>query len=157
MIPTFIMMTKIGLYNNIWAVILPQAFSIWNIILTKTYFNSIPESLREAAKIDGANNFHIMMKIYMPIAKPIIAVICIYTIVNTWNSWFKNAEKHKASIAIADDIALIFPKKNIGIDTLPFGDIDDCFGRLDFDTEKQKTKLLSAVKAVDKFVMYTYY
>lgn len=88
LIPTFIMMTKIGLYNNIWAVILPQAFSIWNIILTKTYFNSIPESLREAAKIDGANNFHIMMKIYMPIAKPIIAVICIYTIVNTWNSWF---------------------------------------------------------------------
>lgn len=88
LIPTFITMTKFGLYNNIWAVILPQAFSIWNIILTKTYFNSIPESLREAAKIDGANNFHIMLRIYMPIAKPIIAVICIYTIVNTWNSWF---------------------------------------------------------------------
>ncbi|MEG0691456.1 MAG: carbohydrate ABC transporter permease [Oscillospiraceae bacterium] len=88
LIPTFLLMTKLNLYNNIWAIIIPGAFNIWNIILTRTYFTSIPESLREAAKIDGANNFKIMWKIYLPIAKPIIAVICIYTIVNTWNSWF---------------------------------------------------------------------
>ena len=88
LIPTYLVMSKLHLYNNIWAIILPGCFSIWNIILTRTYFISIPESLREAAKIDGASHFQIMTRIYLPVAKPIIAVIAIYTIVGTWNSWF---------------------------------------------------------------------
>ena len=56
LIPTFLLMTKLHLYDNMWAVIVPASFSIWYIILTRTYFASIPEELREAAKIDGANN-----------------------------------------------------------------------------------------------------
>lgn len=88
LIPTFLVMNRLGLYNNVWAVILPGAVSIWNIILTRTYFASIPETIRESAAIDGANHFTILRRIYLPLAKPILAVVAIYTIVGTWNSWF---------------------------------------------------------------------
>ncbi len=88
LIPSFILMTKLNLYNNIWAIIIPASFSIWYIILTRTYFASIPEELREAAKIDGANNYQCLYHVYMPNAKPILAVIAIYTLVARWNSWF---------------------------------------------------------------------
>lgn len=88
LIPSFLLVSKLGMYDTIWAVILPSCFSIWNIILTRTYFTSIPDSLREAGRIDGATHLQIMTKIYLPICKPILAVIAIYTIVGTWNSWF---------------------------------------------------------------------
>lgn len=88
LIPSFLLVNSLGLYNTIWAIILPGAYGIWNIILMRTYLNSISETLREAAKIDGANNFQILFQIYRPLAKPIIAVIAIYTVVGVWNSWF---------------------------------------------------------------------
>lgn len=88
LIPSFLLVNSLGLYNTIWAVILPGAYGIWNIILMRTYLNSISETLREAAKIDGANNFQILFQIYRPLAKPIIGVIAIYTVVGVWNSWF---------------------------------------------------------------------
>ena len=87
-IPTFLLITKLGLYNNPWVMIIPTCFSIWNIILVKSYFNTIPESLREAARIDGANNYQILSRIFLPASKPILAVISVYTIVGVWNSWF---------------------------------------------------------------------
>lgn len=87
LIPTFMVMKMFGLYNNVWAMIIPHAYSIWYIILTRTYFHSIPETMREAAKMDGANSYQILFKIYLPLAKPILAVIAIYTIVNVWNGW----------------------------------------------------------------------
>ena len=88
LIPSFILQTKLGLYNNIWAIIVPASFSIWYIILTRTYFATIPEELREAAKIDGANNYQCLFRVYIPNAKPILAVIAIYTLVSRWNSWY---------------------------------------------------------------------
>jgi ABC-type sugar transport system, permease component len=88
LIPTFMIMKTFGLYNNVWAMIVPNAFSIWYIILTRTYFHSIPETMREAAKIDGASSYQILFHIYLPLAKPILAVIAIYTIVKVWNGWF---------------------------------------------------------------------
>lgn len=87
MIPTFILYTKLGLYNNPLALILP-GYSIWNMILMRTYMNSIPQDLSEAAFIDGASNMQVLSKIYIPLCKPIIAVVLIYTIVGIWNSWF---------------------------------------------------------------------
>lgn len=81
-------MTKLHLYDNIWALIIPASFSIWYIILTRTYFASIPEEMREAARIDGANNYQCLFRIYLPNAKPILAVIAIYTLVARWNSWY---------------------------------------------------------------------
>lgn len=90
-IPLFIMVMKYGLYNTPWSLILVGGFSIWYIILVKSYFSTIPETLREAARIDGANNYQIWWQIYIPVAKPILAVIALYTIVNVWNSWFNAA------------------------------------------------------------------
>lgn len=90
-IPLFIMVMKYGLYNTPWSLILVGGYSIWYIILVKSYFSTIPETLREAAKIDGANSYQIWFQVYLPVAKPILAVIALYTIVNVWNSWFNAA------------------------------------------------------------------
>ena len=68
--------------------IIPSCFSIWNIILIRSYFRSIPDSLSEAAKIDGAGVLQILINIFLPLGKPIFAVIAVYTIVGVWNSWF---------------------------------------------------------------------
>lgn len=90
-IPLFMMVMKYGLYNTPWALILPGGYSIWYIILVKSYFGTIPEDLREAAKIDGANPYQTYFRIYLPISKPILAVIALYTIVGVWNGWFRAA------------------------------------------------------------------
>ncbi|MBQ8232707.1 MAG: carbohydrate ABC transporter permease [Lachnospiraceae bacterium] len=89
MIPSFLLIVKLGLYDSPLSQIIPAAFSIWNIILVRSYFRSIPDSLSEAAKIDGAGILQILIKIFVPLGKPIFAVIAVYTIVATWNSWFK--------------------------------------------------------------------
>lgn len=88
MIPSFILVTKLGMYNTPWALILPGCYSIWNIILCRTYLASIPNDLGEAAFIDGATNMQALWKIYLPLAKPVLAVILIYTVVGVWNTWF---------------------------------------------------------------------
>lgn len=88
MIPSFLLITKLGLYDNPWSQILPACYSIWNIILVKSFFGTIPETLREAAKIDGANVYQVLLKVYLPLSSPILAVIAVYTIVGMWNSWF---------------------------------------------------------------------
>lgn len=88
MIPSFLLITKLGLYDNPWSQILPACFSIWHIILVKSFFSSIPETLREAAKIEGANVYQILWHVYAPMSKPILAVISVYTIIGVWNSWF---------------------------------------------------------------------
>lgn len=88
MIASFIVVTKfLNLYNTVWAIILP-GISIWNIILCKTFLDSIPHELSEAAYIDGAGNTQVLLQIFVPLAKPVLAVISIYTIVGIWNSWF---------------------------------------------------------------------
>lgn len=88
MIPSFIVVTKLGLYNSPLALILPGCYSVMNIILCRTYFKTIPEDLSEAAFLDGCTNLQALVKIYLPLSQPIIAVISIYTIVGIWNSWF---------------------------------------------------------------------
>ncbi|GHU18225.1 sugar ABC transporter permease [Spirochaetia bacterium] len=88
LIPTFLLILKLKMYNSPLALIIPGCFSVWYIILVKSYFSNIPETLREAAKIDGANVYQILFRVYVPLSVPIIAVIAVYSIVNTWNSWF---------------------------------------------------------------------
>ncbi|SCG87517.1 Inner membrane ABC transporter permease protein ycjP [uncultured Clostridium sp.] len=87
-IPSFLLITKLGLYDSPLSQIFPACFSIWNIILVKAYFRSIPDSLSEAAKIDGAGLIQVFTKIMIPLGKPIFAVVAVYTIVGVWNSWF---------------------------------------------------------------------
>lgn len=88
LIPTFLLMNKLGLYGTRWVMIIPCAVGIWNVVLTRTFFAGLPEELRESAKMDGANHYTILLRIYLPLSKAILAVVAIYTIVGTWNSWF---------------------------------------------------------------------
>jgi putative aldouronate transport system permease protein len=87
-IPLFLLVMKLGIYNTPLALILTNCYSVWNIILAKSYMSTIPETLREAAKIDGANVYQILLKIYLPLSIPILAVIAVYTTVLMWNAWF---------------------------------------------------------------------
>ncbi len=88
MIPTYLLVNNLGLTNTYWALILPTAISTYNMIIMRTGFAAIPESLEESAKIDGANHFTILFKIVIPLAKPTMAVIVLYYAVACWNSWF---------------------------------------------------------------------
>ncbi|MDR1325347.1 MAG: carbohydrate ABC transporter permease [Treponema sp.] len=88
LIPSFLLVLRLGIYDTPLALIIPGCFSVWNIILVKSYFSTVPETLREAAKIDGANVYQILWKVYLPLSTPILAVIAVYTVVGIWNSWF---------------------------------------------------------------------
>ncbi|MCU6709103.1 carbohydrate ABC transporter permease [Paenibacillus sp. J5C_2022] len=88
LIPSFLLVYKLGMYNTMLAVIVPGMVSIWNIILVRTYFTTIPDGLKESAFMDGASHWQLLFRIILPVSKPIIAVIAIYTIVGIWNSWF---------------------------------------------------------------------
>lgn len=88
MIPRYLLVNNLGLTNTYWALILPTAISTYNMIIMRTGFAAIPESLEESAKIDGANHFTILFKIVIPLAKPTMAVIVLYYAVACWNSWF---------------------------------------------------------------------
>lgn len=88
LIPTFILVNQLHLVNTIWAILLPGAFNVWNMILARTYYQSIPKELREASQIDGANEIQHFFKIMMPVCKPIIAVLALWSFVGMWNSYF---------------------------------------------------------------------
>ena len=87
LIPTYLTYRGYGFVNNPLTMIVCHGYSIWYTILTRTYLLSIPEALRDSAKIDGANHFRTLFSILMPLAKPIIAVIAIYTVIGVWNGW----------------------------------------------------------------------
>lgn len=88
MIPMYLTVEALGLIDTRWAIILPTAISTYNMIIMRTGFASVSISLEESAKLDGANDFTILFRIFTPISKPIIAVIILYYGVANWNSWF---------------------------------------------------------------------
>ncbi len=89
LIPFYNVMSSLHLVNSAWAIILPAVLSVWNLFMTKTFFeSSIPEGLLEAARIDGAGKFRTFCSIVLPLAKPIIAVMALYYAVGQWNSYF---------------------------------------------------------------------
>ncbi|WP_336771142.1 carbohydrate ABC transporter permease [Paenibacillus sp. MMO-58] len=88
LIPWFLLMKDIGLYNNLWAMILPTALNTWNMIVLRTGFQSIPTELEEAAIIDGASQLKLLVNVILPLSKATLAVIFLYYLVGNWNSWF---------------------------------------------------------------------
>ena len=89
MIPFYVQVRKLGLMNTRWSQVLPFALSAWYVIIARTYFQaSIPESLHEAALIDGATKVQIMLRIILPLSKPIMAIIVLWCTVGFWNSYF---------------------------------------------------------------------
>ncbi len=89
LIPTYLLVKNLGLVNTMWALILPSAASVWNIIVARTFFQStIPKELQEAAHIDGCTNLRLFWKIVIPLSAPIIAVMALFYGVGHWNSYF---------------------------------------------------------------------
>lgn len=89
LIPTYLLVRDLGLYNSRWALIIPVAMSVWNMILIRTYFeSSVPESLFESARLDGCDDFRYLLNIAIPVSLPVIAVVTLYYTVAHWNSFF---------------------------------------------------------------------
>jgi len=88
LVPFFLTMRDYGLYNTIWAVLLPGALSTYNMIIMRTYFQDIPDSLEESAKIDGVSDFTLLVRIILPLSKPVLAVMILFISVAYWNAWF---------------------------------------------------------------------
>lgn len=88
MIPIYLTIKSYGLLNSIWALILPGAVPVFNVILLMNFFKVVPKSLEEAAAIDGASKLTILLKIYLPISMPALATIILFCIVNHWNDFF---------------------------------------------------------------------
>ena len=87
MLPQFIMMRSIGLYDNPWSLIVLQSFSAFGVFLMRQFYLGIPNELNEAARIDGLSEYGIWLRIIMPLAKPAIATLVIFTFVGTWNDY----------------------------------------------------------------------
>ena len=88
LIPNYLLVKSLGLLNKLWSIILPTALSTFNLIIMKTFFQNIPEELEEASKIDGCNNFMILIKIYVPLSLAGIATLSLFYAVNHWNNYF---------------------------------------------------------------------
>ncbi|MGM0940586.1 MAG: carbohydrate ABC transporter permease [Bacillota bacterium] len=89
LIPTYLVVKSLGLIDTIWAMVLPNAAAVWNIVIARVFFQtSIPKGLEEAAIIDGASNFKLFTKIILPLSAPIIAVMALFYGVGHWNSYF---------------------------------------------------------------------
>ena len=88
LVPTWLTVKNLGLYDTRWALILPTAVNTYNMILLTSYFRSIPESLEESVRMDGGGHFTILFRIILPLSKPAMAVMFLYYGVSHWNSWF---------------------------------------------------------------------
>ncbi|OFW75311.1 MAG: ABC transporter permease [Alicyclobacillus sp. RIFOXYA1_FULL_53_8] len=88
LIPTYMVIKQLGLLNTLWALIIPPLASPFNMMLIRLYFYSLPDSMEESAKIDGAGNLRILFKIMIPLAMPVIATVSLFSAVEYWNSYF---------------------------------------------------------------------
>ena len=88
LIPTYLLINNLGLLDSMWAVILPGAFSVWNMIIARTYYQGVPRELREASDVDGASEMTFFFQILVPICMPLVAVLALWQFVAMWNSYF---------------------------------------------------------------------
>ena len=91
LIPTYMVVSKLGMLNTRWAIIIPNCVTVFNIMIMRTSFKAIPDSLVEAAEIDGAGHGRILWSIVLPVSKAILAVVTLFYVVQNWNSWFHAA------------------------------------------------------------------
>ena len=91
MIPTYIQYKNLNLINSFWVLVVPSLVSVTYLLMMRTHFESIPDSLEESAQLDGCGYFRIYFDIMLPLSKPVIAVVGLYTAVNHWNDWYSGA------------------------------------------------------------------
>jgi putative aldouronate transport system permease protein len=88
LIPSYLLVRSLGIYNTIWAMVLPGLISTYNMIIMRNFFMNIPSELEESARMDGANDLLILARIIVPVSGPIIATVALWTMVGHWNAWF---------------------------------------------------------------------
>jgi multiple sugar transport system permease protein/putative aldouronate transport system permease protein len=138
LIPTYIVVKELGLINTRWAIILPSALSVWNVIMTKTYFKTtIPDELYEAAQIDGCSDIGYLFKIILPLSTPILAVMFLYYGVAYWNSYYS------ALIYLTDE--KLFPLQVILRNILVMNNIDPTMIN-DVEVIKRRQGLVDVIK-----------
>jgi putative aldouronate transport system permease protein len=88
LVPLYITVLRLGLVDTIWALILPNAVAAWNVVVFRTFFHTIPDSLRESAQADGAGHFTVLFRIILPLSKPLLATFTLFSVVGYWNDYF---------------------------------------------------------------------
>jgi ABC-type sugar transport system, permease component len=88
LIPNYVLITSLGMKNTIWAVVLPNAISVFNLLVMKAFFESMPTDLEEAAAVDGLGTYGILLRIVLPLSKAVLATMVLFYAVSFWNSWF---------------------------------------------------------------------
>jgi len=88
LVPTFMVVSRTGIIDSIWALVLPGAINVWHAVMLLNFFRGVPKELEEAAHIDGAGHITTMIKIFLPLSKPALATILLFTVVGHWNAWF---------------------------------------------------------------------
>ncbi|MER5457071.1 carbohydrate ABC transporter permease [Micromonospora sp. NPDC002389] len=88
LIPNYVLVTSLGLKNSVWAIALPNAINVFNLLVMKAFFESLPNDLEEAAAVDGLNTYGILLRIVLPLSKAIVATMVLFYAVAFWNSWF---------------------------------------------------------------------
>ena len=119
MIPQYLNVKELGLYNTHWSIVLTGAMSVYNCFICRTAIDSIPESLKESAYLDGANDLQILFKVILPLIKPTLAVLAMYYGVGMWSSWFKASIylKTNAMIPIQNVLrSVLILQQNTGVD-----------------------------------------
>ncbi|HJC56778.1 MAG TPA: carbohydrate ABC transporter permease [Candidatus Eisenbergiella intestinipullorum] len=113
MIPTYLLVKNLGMYNTVWALLIPAALSTYNLIVAKTFFeNSIPGELYEAGTLDGCNNMQMLLRIVLPLSKAILAVLVLYYAVGIWNAYFdaliyiRDSDMHPLQIVLRNILLL---------------------------------------------------
>ncbi|WP_145414299.1 carbohydrate ABC transporter permease [Paenibacillus xylanexedens] len=88
LIPTYLLVTKIGLYNSIWALVLPGLVNVFYLVLIMNFFKALPKEIEESAFMDGANHWQVFFNMFLPLSLPVLATVGLFMVVNDWNEWF---------------------------------------------------------------------
>ncbi|MGI5899518.1 MAG: carbohydrate ABC transporter permease [Christensenellales bacterium] len=157
LIPSFLLVRDLGMRNTVWAILIPGAMSVWNMLVTRSYFStSIPGELLEAAQIDGCNDFTFFGKVVIPLSAPIIAVMALFYAVGRWNSYF-------SALIYLDNINLyplqLFLRQVLLMNTIDFSmmpviDLEDAANRLNL-TELLKYALI-VVSSLPVLLIYPF-
>lgn len=132
LVPWYILCVRyLHMKNSIWALILPLMFSVWNMIIAKTFMSGIPAAITESAKIDGANDIVIFIKLILPLSKPLIATLSLFSALAYWNDWY-NCMLYitkdnmftlqyylQRMLGNAEAMRLVAEKSGIALDTVP--------------------------------------
>ena len=149
MIPTYLLITQLHLYNTMWAIILPGCISVFNIIVIRTYMeSSIPKELQEAAMIDGCGDVRIFTRIVLPLCRPIIAVMILYAVVGYWNSYFN-------ALMYVQDINLM-PLQNV-LNSILVSNESSLGSGVDVNLSEQLKYVTIVVSSLPLLVVYPFF